>query len=70
MLAINMVHNRSWYGHIRIVLVLLLPDALLRYDLDQHALEVDGKSSFQLFGAHPQKLHALVEVDVGVVVLV
>lgn len=45
-------------------------DPVLLHNLDRHALEIDGQTSLQLIRAHAQYLHALLEVDVGVVVLI
>lgn len=38
--------------------------------LDGHAFEVNGQAALQLVGAHAQDLHALIEADVWMVVLV
>ena len=54
---------------LRGVVLDILHAILLDY-FDGHALEVDGQAALQLVGAHAEDLHALVEADVGVVVLV
>lgn len=60
----------SWRVNRLLVHVRLFPDAVLCHHLHQHALEVDRQTSLELIRAHPENLHALLEVDVGVVVLV
>jgi len=62
-------HSRS-EDFIGVRVVLLLPDTILGDDLDQHTLEIHRQTSPQLVGAHSQNLHALVEINVRVVVLV
>lgn len=53
-----------------LILVWLLPDSVLCHNLHKHTLEVNWQPSLQLIRAHPENLHALLEADVGVVVLV
>lgn len=53
-----------------VVFVLLLANAILGDNLDDHALEVDRQSSLKLICAHSENLHALLEGNIGVVVLV
>ena len=52
------------------ILILHLPDPLLRNNLDQHPLKINRQSPLQLIRAHPQNLDSLLVVDVRVVVLV
>ncbi len=52
------------------ILILHLPDTLLRDNLDQYALEINRQPALQLVSAEAEKLHALLEIDVWVVVLV
>lgn len=62
--------QRSRNNHLDIVLVLHVPNAVLGDDLDKHTFEVDRKPPLQLLGAHSEDLHALLEIDVGMVVLI
>lgn len=69
-LALSLSSRFSRYGHLYIVLILHILNPVLRYDLDQHALEVDRETSLELLCAHPQDLQTLLVVHVWVMVLV
>lgn len=64
------IYSRLCGKNLLVVNVLVVPDAVLRYDLDEDALEVDGEAALELVGAHAEDLEATLEVDVWVVVLV
>jgi hypothetical protein len=62
--------TRSRYRDLHVVLVIDILDTILGNDLDEHALEVNRETAFELLCTHAQDLKALLVVDVGVVVLV
>jgi hypothetical protein len=62
--------RKSGTKHLLAGIILDLLHAVFLDHLHRHALEVDGQASLQLVRAHAQDLHALVEADVRVVVLV
>lgn len=53
-----------------IIIVLHLPDPILRDHLHQHTLEVHRQSPLQLIRAQSQDLHSLLEINVWVMMLV
>src|SRR4051812_22315229 len=60
----------SRHGHLDIILVLNVLDAVFCNDFDEDALEVDRETPLELLCAHSHDLETLFVVDVRVVVLV
>lgn len=53
-----------------IIIIRLLPNPILRHNLNLHPLEINRQPPLQLIGTHPQNLHALLKTDIRVMVLV
>jgi hypothetical protein len=60
----------SRYRHLDIVLVVYILDAVLCDSLDKDALEINRKTSLELFCTHAHDLETLFIVNVWVMVLV
>ena len=46
-------HASSSRNHdLYIILIRLIPDSLLRYNLDRHTLEINRQTAFKFLGAH------------------